>query len=298
VIGTPTTELANDPGVFGRPKSRLLGNIRRDRAAQVGLVIVAAVVLLAVIGPVIAPYDPLDVTGAPLEGPSSQHLLGTDGIGRDLLSRVLVGARLSLGAAALASALVMMLGVVLGTISGYAGGIVDSVVMRTADVILAFPNLLLALAIAGLFDPSLLTVMLSLVSVWWVGYARIVRGLVLSIREQPFIEAARAGGAGSFRIVARHILPNVLPTIIVLLTLEVGVIILVISGLNFLGLGAQPPTPEWGAMLAEGRNYFFSDARIMIVPGVAISLAVFGFNLLGDGLRDALDPRAARRAQQ
>jgi peptide/nickel transport system permease protein len=201
------------------------------------------------------------------------------------------GARLSLGAAFLVAGLVTTLGVVVGTIAGFYRGIADALIMGVVDVILAFPALVLALAIAGLLTPGILTVALALVSVWWVSYARIIRGLVVSIREREFVAGARALGAGSAFIIRRHILPHVLAPVIVLVTLEMGSLILAISALNFLGLGAQPPTPEWGAMLNEGRAYFFSAPQLMLLPGAAITLVVLGFNLLGDGIRDALDPK-------
>lgn len=175
-----------------------------------GLVILAAVLALALAAPALAPHDPVAITGRRLEPPSAPHPLGTDGLGRDLLSRLMFGARLSLGSALLAGTIVMTLGVLLGTLSGYYGGLLDTVLMRVVDVVLAFPGLILALAIAGLFEPSLVAVLLGLVSIWWVSYARIVRGLVLAVRERGFVEAARAAGAGDLRIVARHILPNVL----------------------------------------------------------------------------------------
>lgn len=270
----------------------LVRGLLRDPSALTGLVIVGTCGLVALLAPTLAPHDPLEIVGPGRQGPSLTYPLGTDALGRDFLSRLLFGARLSLGSAFLAAVLVMTLGVLFGTVAGYAGGLVDAVVMRLVDVILAFPGLILALAIAGLFRPGLLTVMLGLVSVWWVGYARIIRGLVLSVREREFIEGARALGAGHLRVVVRHVLPHVLPPVIVLITLEMGSLVLAISGLNFLGLGAQPPTPEWGAMLNEGRGYFMSDFRMIVAPGMAITIAVLGFNLLGDGLRDVLDPRS------
>jgi peptide/nickel transport system permease protein len=262
-----------------------------DWSACLGLAVLAGFVVLAALAPVIAPHDPLLISPDRLTGPSWQHLLGTDMLGRDIFSRLLFGARLSLGSAAVAAVLVMTIGVVVGTVAGYRGGLVDSVLMRLVDLILAVPGLVLAFAIAGLFQPSLWAVLLGLVTVWWVGYARIVRSLVLSVRERQHVEAARALGAGGLGIIVRHILPNVVPSIIVLLTLRMGGLILAISGLNFLGLGAQPPTPEWGAMLNEARPYFPSSAHLMLAPGLAISLVVLSLNLLGDGLRDVLDPR-------
>lgn len=263
----------------------------RDPSALTGLAIVALFAGVAVLAPWLAPHDPLEIVGPGRQGPSGEHLLGTDAIGRDFLSRLMHGARLSLGASSLAAVLVMTAGVLFGTIAGYYGGLTDAVIMRLVDVILAFPGILLALAIAGLFRPGLLTVMVGLVSVWWVSYARIIRGLVLSVRERDFIKSARALGAGDLRIISRHVLPHVLPPVVVLITIEMGSLVLAIAGLNFLGLGAQPPTPEWGAMLNEGRGYFTSDFRMIVAPGTAITLVVLGFNLLGDGLRDVLDPK-------
>ena len=287
-VGTIDTGQAVD-GPVGR---RLARRLVHDPTARVGLLIVALCVVLAVAGPALAPGDPLAVTTERLRRPGSAgHLLGTDGLGRDLLSRILYGARLSLGSATLAAVLVSLIGLIVGTISGYVGGLVDKVLMRLVDVVLAVPGLVLALAVAGLFEPSLLAVMLALVTVWWAGYARIVRGIVLSLREQPYVESARSVGAGEWRIVARHILPGVVSSVVVLATLEIGQLLLVISGLSFLGLGSPPPTPEWGAMLNDGRVYFLSDPHVVLVPGIAISLAVLGFNLLGDGIRDVLDPR-------
>ncbi len=284
---TEVTEVERPPG---RP---ILHRLLHDATARVGLVLVVVFLLVAAFGPSLAPSDPIDVTTDRLQGPGVHHLLGTDGLGRDLLSRLLYGARLTLGTALLAAALVSVIGLVVGVAAGYAGGLVDALLMRTVDIVLAIPGLVLALAVAGLFEPSLVAVMLGLVTIWWAGYARVVRSLVLALRERPFIEAARAGGASRWRVLGRHILPGVLSPVIVLATLDIGQLVLVISGLTFLGLGAPPPTPEWGAMLNDGRVYFLSDPHVVIVPGLAISLAVLGFNLLGDGIRDALDPRLA-----
>lgn len=276
------------------PEARSVGvahKLVRDPVARVGLALVTLFLLMAVFGPSLAPHDPLEVTVDRLQPPSFRHPLGTDGLGRDLLSRLLTGARLSLGTALLASFLVTVIGVVLGTLAGFYGGFIDRLLMRTVDVVLAVPGLALALAVTGLFRPSLTAVMLGLVTIWWAGYARVVRGLVLAMRERPFVEAARSVGASGGRIVLRHVLPNVVSPVVVLATLEIGQLILAVSGLTFLGLGAPPPTPEWGAMLNESRIYFLSDPHVMFIPGLTISLAVLGFNLLGDGIRDALDPR-------
>jgi peptide/nickel transport system permease protein len=271
--------------------SRWVRKAAGDRTARIGLVLVAVCVLMAVAGPALAPRDPLAVTADRLERPGLHHLLGTDGLGRDLLSRLLYGAHLSLGTTLLAAALVTLIGLVVGLIAGCAGGLVDQLLMRAVDVVLAIPGLVLALAVAGLFQRGLTAVMLGLVATWWAGYARIVRGLVLGLREREFVESARAAGASPARVAVRHILPSLLSPVIVLATLDIGQLLLAVSGLTFLGLGAPPPTPEWGAMLNEGRVYFLSDPHVVLVPGIAISLAVLGFNLLGDGIRDALDPK-------
>lgn len=284
------TERERTPPVV-RPAPGVLGRLLRDPSAVTGLAIVTVCGLVAVFAPWLAPYDPLEIAGPGRQGPSAEHLLGTDALGRDFLSRLAHGARLSLGSAFVAAVLVLILGVVFGGSAGYYGGILDAVIMRVVDVILAFPGLILALAVAGLFTPGLMTVMVALVTVWWVSYARILRGLVLSVREREFVKSARVLGAGNARIMLRHVLPHVVPPIIVLITLEMGSLVLAISGLNFLGVGAQPPTPEWGAMLNEGRGYFRSDFRMIVAPGTAITIAVLGFNLLGDGLRDVLDPK-------
>lgn len=284
---TATSRRWGEPRVMGL---RLLRKLRRDRSARLALLFIAGISTAAVAAPLLAPAEPALIVDAPLQAPAWPYLLGTDGLGRDMLSRLLFGARLTLGFGLLAAGVVTVLGVVVGLCAGYFGGVVDTVLMRLVDVVLAFPGLLAALAIAGLLRPSLGAVLLGLVSVWWAGYARIVRGLVLALRERPFVEAAEALGAGHTRIFRAHLLPHVVPVAVVLATLDVGALILAFAGLSFLGLGAQPPTPEWGAMLNEGRTYFLSAPRVMLVPGVALSLLVLSFNILGDGLRDALDP--------
>ncbi|CAN5727893.1 ABC transporter permease [soil metagenome] len=278
------------PGVVGRPG--IFVRLLHDWAAILGLSIVFLLVGLALTAPLLAPHDPAAQHLAErLQAPSLGFPLGTDNLGRCLLSRLLFGARLSLGFAGVASLLVFVVGVFVGAVSGYTGGFLDAVIMRVVDLVLAFPLLLLALAITGFVGVGICSVLVGIVSVWWAPYARIVRGQVLSLRERPFIEAARAGGVTPIRIISRHVIPNVIPPIVVLATLEMGGLLLAISGLNFLGLGVQPPTAEWGAMLNYGRPFLRSAPQLMIYPGLAISLAVMGFNLLGDGLRDALDPR-------
>ena len=287
-------EVIIDPGpVITRGQSeRLFRLLRQNRVAMIGLLIVTVMVSMGVFGPLIAPYDPdAQVKGRRLESPGREFLLGSDNLGRDLLSRLLHGARLSIGMAALATIFIVTFAVFVGALAGYIGGLVDDVAMRVADVLLAFPGLILALAIVGILGPSLVNAVISLVLVVWAGYARLVRGLVLEAREKPFVEAASAIGAGQARILLRHIIPNVISPVIVLVSLEMGTLILAIAGLNFLGLGVQPPTAEWGSMLNQGRLFFQSQPQLMIYPGIMISLTVLGFNLLGDGLRDVLDPR-------
>jgi peptide/nickel transport system permease protein len=269
-----------------------VGHLARDRSALAGFALVLMFLLLAVAAPLIAPHDPAAIHPIQrLSPPTMSFPLGTDNLGRCLLSRLLYGARLSLASAGAASVLVMLIGVIVGAVAGYLGGWTDMVVMRVVDLLLAFPLLILALAITGFVGVGMGSVLIGVVSVWWASYARIVRGLTLALREQSFVEAARAGGVRPARLISRHIIPNVIPPVLVLATLEMGSLLLAISGLNFLGLGAQPPTPEWGAMLNDGRPFLRSAPQLMIYPGLAISLAVLGFNLLGDGLRDALDPR-------
>ncbi|HET8568891.1 MAG TPA: nickel transporter permease [Candidatus Limnocylindria bacterium] len=277
----------------GRPG--VLRALVREPTAVAGLAIVLGMALVAIAAPVLAPADPAAVDGARrLLPPSLEHPLGTDNLGRDVLSRIMWGARLSLGTAALATTLILTIGVGIGLAVGYYGGLLDDVVMRVVDVILAFPALILALAIVGVLGAGIGSVMIGVVSVAWADYARVMRGLVLAARERQYVEAARAVGARDLRIVLRHVAPNVLAPVIVLASLEMGGIILAVSALSFLGLGAQPPTPEWGAMLNDGRPFIFAAPQLMVYPGVAISLVVIGFNLLGDGLRDVLDPHTRR----
>jgi peptide/nickel transport system permease protein len=263
-----------------------------DRTALAGMLIVAFFIAIALAAPLVAPHDPTAVDArAILAPPSGEHWLGTDNLGRDILSRLIHGARWTLGTAFLAAALIVTIGVVVGLVAGYFGGLLDDVLMRVVDILLAFPSLVLALAIVGTLGPSLSNVMLGMVAVWWVDYARVIRGLTVGMREREFVTAARCAGAPAPWIIARHLLPNVVPSVIVLATLELGSLMLAISALSFLGLGAQPPTPEWGTMLNDGRAFFQRAPQLMIYPGLAITLAVIGSNLVGDGLRDMLDPR-------
>jgi len=262
----------------------------------VGLGLVLLLGALAVAAPLLAPHEPSVIAlEHRLEGPSPEFPLGTDQLGRCIWSRLLYGARLSLGTAVAAAALVLAAGLAVGAVSGYFGGGVDLVLMRVVDVLLAFPALIPALAIVGMLGPGVDHLLAATVSVWWAGYARVVRGLVLALRERPFVEGARALGAGRLAILQRQILPNVMPPVLVLASVDLGSLLLVMAGLSFLGLGAQPPTPEWGGMLSDSRSYLLTAPQLMIYPGAAISLAVVGFNLIGEGLRDRLDPRRMAR---
>jgi peptide/nickel transport system permease protein len=266
-----------------------------DRTATAGAVVLLAFVLIAVFAPLIAPHDPNAVDARTRLAPiSADHLLGTDNLGRDILSRLIYGARWTLGTAFVASLGIVAIGVTVGLIAGYFGGIIDDILMRIVDVLLAFPSLVLALAIVGMLGPSLQNVMIGMVAVWWVDYARVMRGLTVGMRQRDFVISAHCVGCSPRHVIFRHLLPNVIPSVIVLGTLEFGGLMLAISGLSFLGLGAQPPTPEWGTMLSDGRVFFQRAPQLMLYPGLAISLAVAGANLLGDGLRDVLDPRLRR----
>jgi ABC-type dipeptide/oligopeptide/nickel transport system permease subunit len=266
----------------------------RDRWARLGLAIVAGLALVALLAPWLAPGDPFRGNLAVgLEGPSRAFLLGSDAQGRDVLSRVLYGARLSLAVGLISQGIALALGVTLGLVAGYYGRWVDGVIMRVADVTLAFPSLLLLIAIAAAVKPSLPIVFVVIGVVGWAGMARLVRGQVLVVRGLEYVQAARALGASDARILGRHLLPNVVAPVIVAATLGIGGAIMAEAALSFIGLGAQPPTPSWGAMVAEGRDLLRVAPWVALVPGLAIGLAVLGLNLLGDGLRDALDVRAA-----
>jgi peptide/nickel transport system permease protein len=269
-----------------------------DRLAATGLVIVLALTLAAILASALAPHDPTAIDPLrSLEGSSRDHPLGTDELGRDVLSRLLVGARWSLGIATLATLSVMVVGTLIGLVSGYVGGWVDALVMRVVDSMLALPELLLYLAIIGILGPGVRNVFIALVAISWAQYARVMRGMVLAVRERNFVRASRSLGASDGRLMLRHIVPNVISPIVVLGTLQLGETILTLAALGFFGLGAQPPTPEWGTMINEGRLFLETDPGLMIYPGIAISLAVLGFNLMGDGLRDVLDPQLARQAR-
>ncbi|MFP5319660.1 MAG: ABC transporter permease [Acidimicrobiia bacterium] len=282
---------ATGPPAFGRPHAAWRA-LARDRTALVGSSLVSVFLFGALAAPLLAGHDPLepDPLNA-LAGPSWDHPLGTDNIGRDVFARILFGSRLSLGTAVLAAGVVMTIGVAVGLLSGLRPGWVDALCMRVVDGLLVFPGLILVLAIAGTLQGGLISIVVGLAAVSWATYARLVRGLVVQLRHRPMLEAAHAVGASSTRVALRHVLPNVIGPVIVLLTTEMGTFVLTVSGLSFLGVGAQPPAPEWGTMLSEGRRYLVSDPNLMIFPGIAITLAALGFNMVGEAIRDAIDPR-------
>ncbi len=280
----------------GRAAALAWRRLRRSSSLVVGAAILLLVVLSAFLAPQISPYDPIDQEfTSQLQPPSASHPFGTDEFGRDVFSRVVYGARIALRVGALADAIATALGVLLGVVAGYFGGRLDAVVTRVLDVMLAFPYLLLAMIVVTILGPGLTNAMVAIAIVYTPQMARVVRGVVLSIKEQEFVEAARAMGTGAIRILGRHILPNIVSPIIVMATLTVGFMIVETAGLSFLGLGASPPTPEWGSMLATGRSFMLTSPWIATFPGLAILVTVVAFNLVGDGLRDLLDPRLRGR---
>lgn len=271
----------------------LLGRrLKRDRAAFAGSIIILGIVFTAVFAPQLSPHDPLkqDLSKR-LQPPNKEFPLGTDQFGRDILSRILYGSRISLLAGLIPVGMGFVIGLILGLTCGFYGGLPDEVVMRFMDLLLSFPYILLALLIVALLGTGLTNAMIAIGIGLIPSYARLVRGAVLSIKEQYFIKAARAVGCSDIRIMFRHILPNILTPVIVYSTLKIPEAILASAALSFVGLGAQPPTPEWGLMLSYARSYIFVAPHAVIFPGLTITITVFGFNLLGDGLRDILDPR-------
>lgn len=286
-------------GQQGKPSGLARDAMRRlfrNPGATAGLVVLALMVLLSIFAPVIAPYDPIDQDSQSIRAaPSREHLFGADTFGRDVFSRVLYGGRKSLPIGLIAVGIAAIFGVSFGLIAGYYGSWIDSLVMRGVDLMLAFPGILLALAIVAILGSSLFNLMLAVGIAAIPEYTRIVRGTVLSTRESEYVTAARVSGARDEAIMLRHILPNILPPIIVLVTLGIAGAIILGSTLSFLGLGIQPPTPEWGNMLSDGRSMMRHYWWVSFFPGLAIMLTVLAINLLGDGLRDALDPRLRNR---
>src|SRR6266496_2760077 len=285
------------------PLQNVLRRLRRHRSAQVGFFILGFFILIAIFAGALAPYNPIQVLtnvkprtkpcihflGCPADEP--QHFFGIDGNRRDMLSRVLFGSRLSLEIGISTVSFAILIGAALGALSGYAGGWADNIIMRLMDVLLAFPSLLLSIAIVAVLGPGLINALLAIAFASSPVYARIVRASVLQVKEQDFVAASRALGASAVEILAGHVLPNAITPIIVQASLGIASAILDAAALSFLGLGAAPPTPEWGLMLGEERNSVFNAPHLVFIPGIAIMLTVLAFNLLGDGLRDALDPR-------
>jgi peptide/nickel transport system permease protein len=260
---------------------------------RLGWMIIGTTIAMAVVGPWIVPHDPqVQALADRLQGPSWSHPFGLDELGRDILARLVVGARISLGVGLAVVGSSAILGVLIGAAAGYAGGVVDTLVGRLMDVLLAFPGILLAIALVAVMGPNLTNVVVALVSIGWVGYARLVRGQVLKVRELEYVQAARALGAPTWRILWQHVIPPTLPAVTVQATLGMAGVIIAEASLSFLGLGVQPPTPSWGTMLDAGRAHLFDAPHLTIIPGVAIALLVLGFNFLGDALRDQIDPRS------
>ncbi|MBK9942275.1 MAG: ABC transporter permease [Kouleothrix sp.] len=314
-MATTSTTAPAAPGslLLTRPPESLwrqaLHAFFRQRSAIIGLAIIVLLVLLAALAPIIAPYDPeqvligiedvqkraapcIHILGCPADQP--QHIMGTDGNNRDEWSRVIYGARVSLYVGFLTVGFAIIVGVLLGASAGYIGGWIDNLIMRVLDVLLAFPALLLAIAIVSVLGPGLINAMLAIAIVSIPAYARVMRASVLSIKQEEYVQAARVIGASPLAILLQHVMPNAISPLIVQGTLGIGTAILETAALSFLGLGAQPPTPEWGSMLSAERNQLFSAPHLVFLPGLAIMINVLGFNLFGDGLRDALDPRLRR----
>ncbi len=259
---------------------------------RIGLALVIGVVALAVLGPWLSPYDPAaQWLPLRLQGPTWAHPFGLDELGRDILARLIVGARISLLVGVAVVSVSASVGLVIGAIAGYTGGWVDALIGRVMDVLLAFPGILLSIALVAVLGPSLAHVVLALVVGGWVGYARLVRGQALKLRELEFVQAARAIGAPTWRVLRDHVVPGVLPALIVQSTLGMAGAIIAEASLSFLGLGVQPPTPSWGTMLDAGRGHLLDAPHLTLVPGLAIALLVLGLNFVGDGLRDRLSPR-------
>jgi peptide/nickel transport system permease protein len=269
---------------------------RKNRLAVGGAVIVAAIFAAALLASLLAPYDPAAIeVSAKLLAPQAGHLLGTDQLGRDVFSRMLLGSRISLTVGFIAVAISLIIGIFVGALAGFYGGVVDGVLMRFVDIMMCFPTFFLILTIVALLGPKIYNVMIVIGVTSWMGTARFVRAEFLSLRGRDFVTAATALGAGDSRIIFRHMLPNALAPVFVSATLDVATAILVEAGLSFLGFGVQPPAPSWGNILTEGRLYIFDAWWLTVFPGAAILLTVLAFNLFGEGLRDALDPRLRRR---
>ncbi|MCP4752402.1 MAG: ABC transporter permease [Proteobacteria bacterium] len=264
----------------------------KHKLSRAGIIIIITFCLMAIFSPFLAPYDPSeqDLYNV-LSGPTKAHLLGTDNVGRDLLSRIIYGSRITMGVALFASMGSTVIGVTLGLIAGFKGGWVDTVIMRIVDIVMVLPGLLIVLVLAAALGPGFTNIVIAITLIGWTGFARTIRGQVLQVRELPFVEASRAAGATNTRLMFKHLLPNAMAPIIVMISLSMGFAISIEAGAAFLGLGVQPPTPSWGQALRVGYSYLEMIPLYSIAPGIMITLAILAFNFLGDGLRDALDPR-------
>lgn len=280
------------PARRGTLYKQVLKRLKSNKRSLLGLWMVSLFIIIAILAPWISPYDPLEQNmDKLLQAPSLSHPFGTDEYGRDILSRIFYGSRISLMVGIVGVVISVVFGVAFGTIAGYFGGKIESVIMRITDIFMAFPGFLLALAIVSVLGPGMVNLMIAIGIFSVPSFIWITRSAVLSVKNKEYIEASRSMGAKHRRIILKHILPNSIAPIIVLSALRVATAILSASGLSFLGMGAQPPSPEWGAMLSAGREFLRTAPHLSIVPGIAIMLVVLGFNLLGDGLRDALDPK-------
>ena len=290
------------------PLQEVPGEIRRARpfwkrafrnvGAVLGIALLALVTLVGIFSPQISPYDPLAIDmSQKFQPPSRQHLFGTDELGRDMFSRVVMGTRISFQVAGEVLLIAGTIGIFLGIVAGYRGGIVDEIIMRAADIFLAFPSFLLAMAIVAALGASIQNAILAIAIAWWPRYARLLRGQVLAVKNMTFVDAARSIGAGDWWIMLRHVLPNCLAPLVVQFTTDAGAAILNTSALSFVQLGARPPMPEWGLMISQGRNFIVNYWWIPTFPGLAIAIAVGGFMFLGDGLRDLWDPQLRGRSR-
>jgi peptide/nickel transport system permease protein len=275
----------------GHRKRRVLRRLARHKSAAIGFAIIVVLIVIALMASFIAPYDPIGLSRNILQPPSGGHLMGTDNLGRDIFSRVVYGTRVSLQMGFIAIAIAATVGTAMGLVAGTYGGFVDTVLMRFVDALMAVPGILLALSVAAVLGTGLHVAMIAVGIAWIPSFARIVRSLVLQVKEMPYIEAARSLGSSDTRLIWRHVLPNAFTPVLVLSSLGVGSAVLIGAALSFLGVGAQPPTAEWGIMLSEGRQFMRSAWWVMAFPGLAITVTVLAANLVGDGLRDALDPR-------
>jgi peptide/nickel transport system permease protein len=265
---------------------------RRNPLGALGLFLLVSMVLVAVFAPQIATHDPTQFnTAERMQPPSAEHLFGTDVTGRDIFSRVVYGSRISLRVAVIVLAIAVTIGAALGAAAGYSGGLVDEILMRVTDVFLAFPSMILAMAVNSGLGAGIGSAMLAVGLAWWPGYARMIRGQVIAAKNNPYVDAARSLGASHWRVLVRHVLPNCISPTIIQVTLDAGYVVLTTAGLSFIGLGAQPPTPEWGYLVSEGHTHILTQWWWSTFPGLAICLLVVGFNLVGDFLRDLLDPR-------